>query len=176
MAIRLIHRINRLITADAHGLVESLEDRSLLLKQHLREAELELQHKRARGEALAEEERRIAETAKRIGDALASNEQDAQLALTEDRDDLARFSIRKLIPLQRELSVLSARSKEIADERVRIREKLESQEADFERLRARVRTQLASPEPRSDAAIELVVADEEVEMELLRRKRVGGTQ
>ena len=48
MAIRLIDRMSRLVAADAHGLVESLEDRTLLLKQHLREAELELQHKRAR--------------------------------------------------------------------------------------------------------------------------------
>ena len=94
MAIRLIHRINRLVAADAHGLVESLEDRALLLKQHLREAELELQRKRARVEALGEEERRIAATTKRIEDAIASNEHDAQLAFTEDRDDLARFSIR----------------------------------------------------------------------------------
>jgi phage shock protein A len=176
MAIRLIHRINRLVAADAHGLVESLEDRALLLKQHLREAELELQHKRARAEALAEDERRITETAKRLEAALARNEQDAQLALTEDRDDLARFSIRKLIPLQRELSALTARSHELADERVRIQEKLESQQADFEQLRARVRAQLASPEPPFEPTTEPVVADEEVEMELLRRKRTGGTQ
>jgi phage shock protein A len=179
MAIRLIHRINRLVAADAHGLVESLEDRALLLKQHLREAELELQHKRARKEALGEEERRIVETSRRIEDAIANHEHDAQLALAEDRDDLARFSIRKLIPLQRELSVLSARSQELSDERTRIRDKLTSQEADFERLRARVHAQLAAPEPRAGAAIdpiEPVVADEEVEMELLRRKRVGGSQ
>jgi len=176
MAIRLIHRINRLVAADAHGLVESLEDRALLLKQHLREAELELQHKRARAEALAEDERRIAETAKRLEDALSRNEQDAQLALAEDRDDLARFSIRKLIPLQRELSALSARSQELADERVRICQKLESQQAEFERLRTRVRAQLDSPEPPSDTAVEPTVADEEVEMELLRRKRAGSTQ
>ena len=175
MAIRLIHRINRLVAADAHGLVESLEDRALLLKQHLREAELELQHKRARAEALAEDERRIAETAKRLEAALARNEQDAQLALTEDRDDLARFSIRKLIPLQRELAALAARSHELADERVRIQDKLESQQADYEQLRARVRAQLASPEQTSEPMTEPVVADEEVEMELLRRKRAVGT-
>jgi len=179
MAIRLIHRINRLVTADAHGLIESLEDRALLLKQHLREAELELQHKRARAEALGEEERCVSETTKRIEQALARSEQDAELALAEDRDDLARFAIRKLIPIQRELTALAARAKELSDERQRVRDKLESQEVDFERLRARVRTQLAAPETRADVtseATEPIVADEEVEMELLRRKRIGGTQ
>ena len=178
MAIRLIHRINRLVTADAHGLVESLEDRALLLKQHLREAELELQHKRARAEALGEEERCVLETTKRIEEALARTEQDAELALAEDRDDLARFAIRKLIPIQREMTALVARAKELNNERQRIRGKLESQEVDFDRLRARVRAQLAAPEARSADAAEPsdpIVADEEVEMELLRRKRLGGT-
>ena len=48
MALRLLDRIGTLLKADAHGVVESLEERSLLLKQYLREAELELNRKRAR--------------------------------------------------------------------------------------------------------------------------------
>ncbi len=179
MAIRLLHRINRLIAADAHGLVESLEDRNLLLKQHLREAELELQHKRARSEALCDEQRRIAETTERIENALSRIERDSELALAEDRDDLARFAIRKLIPLQRELTALTSRTKELGDERQRIREKLTLQEADFEQLRARVHAQLATPEPRTQRAtdvLDAIVAEEEVEMELLRRKGTRGVQ
>ena len=39
MAIKLFDRIATLVKADAHGLVESLEERSLLLKQYEREAE-----------------------------------------------------------------------------------------------------------------------------------------
>ena len=55
MTIRLRDRITTLLKADAHGLVESLEERSLLLKQYLREAEIELNRKRARLEAGGEE-------------------------------------------------------------------------------------------------------------------------
>jgi len=175
MAIRLMQRIHRLVAADAHGLVESLEDRNLLLKQHLREAELELRHKRARAEALAEQERKLAETSERLEGALTRIERDAELALAEDRDDLARFAIRKLIPIQRELAALASRSKELCDERRRVRDRLTRQEADFEQLQARIHAQLAAPQPPLDPEFEPlrdVVADEEVEMELLRRKGV----
>ena len=61
MAIKLFDRIATLVKADAHGLVESLEERSLLLKQYVREAEIELNQKRARLEALREEEKRLRE-------------------------------------------------------------------------------------------------------------------
>ena len=45
MALRLFDRIGLLLKADAHGVVESLEERSLLLKQYVREAEIELNQK-----------------------------------------------------------------------------------------------------------------------------------
>lgn len=175
MTIRLIHRVQRLVSADAHGFVESLEDRALLLKQHLREAELELQRKRARVEALTEEERRVGETRQRIEDAVARAEADTKLAMAEERDDLARFAIRRLLPRQSELAALDTRSRELADERARLAAKLTDQETEFEELRGRVRAQLARPEVSGDGeAFEPSVADEDIEMELLRRKRVGG--
>jgi phage shock protein A len=49
--MRILDRMGLMIRADAHGVMDQLEERSLLLKQHLREAELELDRKRARLEA-----------------------------------------------------------------------------------------------------------------------------
>ena len=177
MAISFIHRLNRLVKADAHGLIESLEDRTLLLKQHLREAELELQHKRARLEALTEEERRLGEDAKRLEDALRSLDEDAQLALGQGREDLARFALRRLIPKRREIAALRSRIHEIRDERARIEERLEGQQSQFEELRARVHAHLAAQAratESSDPFGEPIAADEEVEMELLRRQQAEG--
>ena len=122
MSIRLIDRVSRLVAADAHGLVESLEDRTLLIKQHLREAELALQHKRAREDALADEERRLEEDQRRLERALEAAEADAALALSEGRDDLARFAIRQLLPRQRDRQALADRAAEIAEERARLAE------------------------------------------------------
>lgn len=178
MAIRFIDRLSRLVAADAHGLVESLEDRSLLLKQHLREAELALQHKRAREAALTDELRRLEEDGRRLDRALESAESDAELALGEDRDDLARFAIRQLLPRQRERAALRDRANELAEERTRLAEQRTRQEQEFEELRARVRAQLSAPTPDTNDAVPCapVVADEEVEMELLRRKRSAAAE
>ena len=41
MAMKFFDRLTTLIKADAHGVVDALEERSLLLRQHVREAELE---------------------------------------------------------------------------------------------------------------------------------------
>ncbi len=177
MAINFIHRLNRLVKADAHGLIESLEDRALLLKQHLREAELELQHKRARLEALTEEERRLREDAKRLEDALRSLDEDTQLALAQGRDDLARFALRRLLPKRSEVAALRARLHEIGEERALIEERLDEQQSQFDELRARVRGHLAAHARAAESSDEFgepIVADEEVEMELLRRKQDEG--
>ena len=52
MSHGILNRLRILIRADAHGVLESLEDRSLLLKQCVREAEVELAERRARRDAL----------------------------------------------------------------------------------------------------------------------------
>ena len=57
--MHLFDRITTLIKADAHGVVESLEERSLLLKQYVREAEIDLQRKRPRLESIRMEEQRL---------------------------------------------------------------------------------------------------------------------
>ena len=177
MTLRFTHRLTRLIRADAHGVIESLEDRSLLLKQHLREAEIELQHKRARATALGEEETRLAQNAARLERAVAALDEDTRLALEGDREDLARFALHKLIPKRVEAESMRGRIEEIRAERERTAPKLASQEAEFEELRERIHQQLAD-QARANASepihAERRAADEEVEMELLRRTRTAG--
>lgn len=179
MAIRFTQRLSRLIRADAHGIIESLEDRSLLLKQHLREAELALQEKRARLTTLGDEEQRLGEDSKRLERRLHALDEDTQLALAGGREDLARFAIRKLLPKQREAAALHARIDEIRSERESLAPKLATQEAELDDLRARVRHQLAA-DARAATGPELCpewrAADEEVEMELLRRVQSGGVK
>jgi len=177
MAIRFTQRLTRLIQADAHGILESLEDRALLLKQHLREAELALHQKRARLATLAEEEQRLAENARRLEHSIHGLDEDTRLALTGGREDLARCAIRKLLPKRHELAALRHRVEEIVAERDALAPTLARQEAEFEELRDRVRGQLAADTRAAtspDTATEWRAADEEVEMELLRRVQAEG--
>jgi phage shock protein A len=174
MAMRLFDRLTTLVKADAHGVVDALEERSLLLRQHVREAELELLQKRARVEALAEEEARLRDERERCSRRMAALDEDIALALDGEKEDLARFAIRRMIPDRRARSALDARIGEVAETRQKIAERLELQEQQFEALRQRARLHLQETD--RDAGdlrdvTEPAVADEEVELELLRRRQ-----
>jgi len=174
MAMKLFDRMTTLIKADAHGVVDVLEERSLLLRQHVREAELELLQKRARVEALTEEETRLGDELARRGKRIASLDEDIALALDGEKEDLARFSIRRMIPERRDLVALQGQLAEVGETRAKLAERLVEQECQFEALRQRARVHLAEA-TRSDDELpglaEPAVADEEVELELLRRRQ-----
>ena len=177
MGLKLFDRIGTLLKADAHGIVESLEERSLVLKQYLREAELELNRTRARLEAVREEEKRLVETVRRREDEIRALDEDVTLALGSGKDDLARFAIRRLLPRRAEVKALTARIAERTAEARGLTERVEAQQQQLEALRTRVRAELAREASAGDSppwGAEAVVADEEVELELMRRREAAG--
>jgi phage shock protein A len=173
MALKLFDRVATLLKADAHGIVESLEERTLLLKQYLREAEIEVNRKRARLDAVREEEKRLRETLARREEEIHALDDDVTLALGGGKEDLARFALRRLLPHRTEAKALAARIAERSAEGRTLGERVEAQQAELEALRTRVRAELARDPAEADAfapAGERAVADEEVELELLRRR------
>ena len=172
-AMKFLDRLNLLVKADAHGVLEQLEERTLLAKQHLREAELELDRKRAQLDASAEESRRLATEAERLDAEIASLDEDVELALGGDRDELARFSARKLLPKRRAVETARQRIAELDAERARLCEALTVQEAQLEELRTRVRSRIAASRVEHDGVLARCApaTDEEVEIELLRAPR-----
>ncbi|MEE8580330.1 MAG: PspA/IM30 family protein [Myxococcota bacterium] len=174
--MRLFNRMALLVKADAHGVMDHLEERTLLLKQHLREAELELTCKRARIEALEDEDRRLNKEVDRRRARVAALDQDVELALARGEEALARFSLRRLLPQREALQELRTRLAEIAAHSTRLCERLEAQEVELDELRGRVRARLAAAEREesSSVACEAGVADEEIELELLRRRAPAG--
>ncbi len=175
MPTRLIDRIGALLRADAHGVVDALEERGLLLRQALREAELELLQKRARVAALTEEEARLQDERERKQAAVAQLDEDVALALAGDKEELARFAVRRLLPERRELGALGVQIEEVQATREKLEVRLAEQEEAFTALRTRARAQLAKPvRPDLDDTLADAggpdVADEEIELELLRRR------
>jgi len=172
--MKLFDRLTTLVKADAHGVIESLEERSLLLKQYLREAEIELNRKRARLEAVREEEKRLRDAAAHRDAEVRSLDEDVALALAGGKDDLARFAIRRLLPRRNEAQLLRAEIDKREAEGRALAERVEQQQAQLETLRTRVRAELArgAETPEGTPWLgESVVADEEVELELLRRRQ-----
>jgi phage shock protein A len=175
--MRLLDRITTLLKADAHAVVESLEERSLLLQQHLREAELALDHKRARLETLREDERRLADALGRLEEEAGALDADVTLALGGGKEELARFAARRLLARRREIDTVRAELAARRTEGGALAERLEVQAAALEGMRVRVRGELARRTREAEAPVwsrEEAVADEEVELELLRRRQAEG--
>jgi phage shock protein A len=169
--MKFLDRVSRLVKSDAHGIIEQLEERGLLLKQHLRDAEIEVGNKRVRVEALEEDQRRLREEAERLQARERGLDEDVELALAGDKQDLARFAVARLLPVREARRDLETRIAEVAAERERLGERLQDQEAQLDELRERVEARLAQVRHERSAtpAPERRVADEEIELELLRR-------
>jgi phage shock protein A len=172
IAMKFWDRLALLVKADAHGVLEQMEERTLLAKQHLREAELELDRKRAQIHACGEESRRLGEEAEHLEREIASLDADVELAIAGGKEDLARFAVRRLLPLRRAAESAHRRTAELDQERARLADTLTVQERQLEELAAQVRTRIAAARfAQGDAlARPAPAADEEVELELLRRR------
>ena len=169
----LLRRLKTLASADAHGVVDALEDKALMLRQHVREAAAELDRKRGRIEALAAEDKDLQQGRERLRERLAVLEEDIRLALADDREELARYAIKKLLPLRHGVAQAERRIAALAEERAELEQQLVEQQAEFELLEQRARGYLARNGQGADggaALTDLTVTDEDVELELLRRR------
>jgi phage shock protein A len=178
MATHFFSRMTRLIRADAHGVLDQLEERSLLLKQHLREAEIEVDRKRAALDTTREEEAELGEERGRLLAEIDEIDEDVELALAEQKDELARFAVRRLLP-RRELSrQLERRLHDCREQRERLAETLALQTRQLEELRGRVRVQVNAARIAHERRVPLDpedgAPDEAVELELLRRQQDRG--
>jgi len=162
------------LCADAHGVIDALEDRALLLKQHLRDAELELQKKRARSAELSSEETRLLEDEQRVLAEQARHDHDAELALAEGEDELARKALSRALPLSQLVRRMRDRLAQSRREQRELAVILAAQETELSALRTRVEAFLAAEHAvhsEGRAFVPLPVSDDQVEIELLRRKR-----
>lgn len=170
----LMTRFTTLLKADAHGVVDAVEDRALLLKQHLRDAEAELLRKRAELRGLEAETRALEETRKRLAGETKRIDEDATLALSGEKEELARFAVRKLLILKRRSDEAKRRLDQLAEQRASLATSLGQQEEAFRDLEAKVKGFLARSRMAEQEGVlldpEPVVADEEVDLEILRRR------
>jgi phage shock protein A len=152
-----------------------LEERTLLLKQYLREAELALDQKRARLDALREDDQRLGDAIARQEEEIRGLDDDVGLALGGGKEDLARFALRRLIPRRKELAALRGQRAERAAEAAMLGQRVDEQQTQLDALRTRVRGELACEGTGGPSFFgEPPVADEEVELELMRRRSAEG--
>jgi phage shock protein A len=165
----IFERFKTTLKADAHGVIDAVEDRTLLLRQYVRDAEAELGRKRGQLQALELDLRGLERDAQRAAARLAELESDVELALSAGNDELARYALKRMLALRARTRHKAERQEELVALRRELEQKLAEQDERYEALKERVNAELAAADGGYDACRE-VVSDEQVELELLRRK------
>jgi len=179
-------RIFRLCKADLHGVMDQLEDKSLLLKQYLREMEESLKIKEARMEQIERSCRQIQRDLNQRNQESEKLEQDLDLAVRKEKDEIARMLIRKRRTLQGGCEQLQRQLETLTEEKGKINETLAQQRLQYDQLKVKTaafcrqaeQRQFEEPMAVMDAGFAWQTpSDEEIELELLQRKealRPGG--
>lgn len=166
----LFSRIKTNVKADAHGVVDALEDRALLLRQYVRDAEAELLRKRGQLQLVETELRSLEREAKSTEAELQRFEADAEVALGADNDELSRFALKGVLVRRARQRRHAARREELERDERELTRLLAEQRERYEALKERVDAELQAAGSGCETSFE-AVGDEQVELELLRRKK-----
>ncbi len=185
----IMTRFLRLVKADVHGVMDQIEDKELLLKQHFREMEEDLTKK----EATVKRMTSVLESLKKEHDGIEKEierlDADIDTAIRKEKDDIARFLIRKRQPLPGRLNAAAEKIAGYEKDLATNRNCLEQQRKQYEELKIRSSAcfeQLRRKESETCFGSDLFngsdgscfnygVSNEEIEMELIRRKeKIGG--
>lgn len=168
-------RFLRLCKADIHGLMDQLEDKRLLLKQHLRDMEEELSRKQARLKRMVASREQAQREHEKHSLECEKLDQDLAVAIDKDKDDIARRLIKRLKPLAHHRDQLGRHIETLDLEIRQLRDCVEEQRLQYEQLQLRSAQYLhrAEREQRDDIISHDITqepSEEEVELELLQRK------
>ena len=94
------NRMVRSCKADIHGVMDQLEDQGLLLRQHLREMETALGRKNVRLKKMTASRQHAQQEFDKYRLECDKLEQDLTVAIEKNRDDIARYLIKKLKPVE----------------------------------------------------------------------------
>ena len=160
-----------------HGVMDQLEDKQLLLKQHVREMAEALDRQKAHLAYLENTARQTARRLQEYRDRAQALEQDIVLALQKDRDEIARMLLRKRHPLACMAEALESQQCDLQANLAAAREQLAQRTLQLDEMRQRVT--LAGAIVAEDGAPEPILAArcgpgeisaEEIEFELLQFK------
>ena len=177
----ILSRIVKILKADIHGVMDQLEDRELLLKQHLREMEEILNRKEAKLRKMTAGHNQKQQDLADYRQQWEALDHDLTVALRKNKVDIARMLIRKMKPLENMSEELTRHLNALNEEMIQFKNHLKQQRLRYEQLKYRTteylrRTQMQQWEkdvidPFSADGYD-APPDEKIELELLKRKEV----
>ena len=168
-------RFIRLWKADLHGVMESIEDKGLLLKQCLREMQDELESKEGALNTLVKKKEKARQEQEN-----SKVEKDLEAAVSMGKDDISRFLIKKRLLLCRHLQELANHIQRLEQDIMHGHEAVAARKAQYEQVRLRASEFFRTAENKEwehmfseiiPSTIFQEPSDEEVELELLKRKK-----
>ena len=175
----ILSRMLRLCKADVHGVMDQLEDKGLLLKQALREMEAGLKAKENRLAQISGRCRQIERDLSLCREEAQKLEKDLDLAVSKEKDDIARMLIRKRRSLQNNCDQLSHQMAILTEEQGALSETLNRQRLQYDQMKIKAGAFYQQAESRRYADVEAAAesacswkapTEEEIELELLQRK------
>ncbi len=172
-------RFMKLCKADIHGVMDQLEDRELLLKQYIREMEEDLGRKETEFEKAEAGHDRAQREYKAYTEEIQKTEQDIAVAIDKNKDDIARFLIRKIKPMETHGKELGRHIEILDSDIAKMKDRIERRRREYDRLKLRASEFFHRAERKkwqNDLSAVLPrglpgdISNEEVEIELLRRK------
>ncbi len=181
----IMTRVVRIFKADVHGVMDRLEDPELLLKQHLRDMAEALNFKEVNLNKMLVSRNQAQQEFDKYRQRSQKLEQDLAVAIRKNKDEIARMLIRKIKPLDSLQEKIAARIGKLDDEIVSYRDNLDQQRLRYDRLKHRsiefLNKATVSGWQNDPGQVALIgesgeLSEEEIELELLKRKEALGTE
>ena len=175
----IMTRFMRLCKADIHGVMDDLEDKELVLKQHLRDMEEEINRKEARLNKVIASRDHADREYKKFTQDTEKMDQDIAVAIEKEKDDIARVLIKKLRPVANHRDELGRHLETLNREITQFGKSVEEQRLQYEQLKLRCTEYFRAAEREQwEKTVSTIVphsvsrqpSEEEIELELLQRK------
>ena len=175
----IITRVVKIFKADIHGVMDQLEDPSLLLKQHLRDMEEVLNDKEVKLKKLLASRDQAQQDYDRFTRQGEKLEQDLNVAIEKKKDDIAKMLIKKRIPLNNLCDELMRHMDTLDQKITRFRKRLDEQHLLYDQLKQRSAAYFHREEMMQwgetiskiiPENFHVELSEKEIELELLRRK------
>ena len=173
-------RFVRLWKADLHGVMESIEDKGLLLKQCLREMEDELQTREAALHTLVKKKEKAKQEQETLQQENSKVENDLEASVSMGKDDISRFLIKKRFLLWSHLQELAGHIQRLEQDSLNSQKSVAARKAHYEKIKLQASEFFRSAENKEweNVLSEIIPtttfqepSNEEVELELLKRKK-----
>ena len=174
----LIARISRLFTADIHGILDSLEDPEVILKQAVREMESEIEQSTVRLKDLNKQQEQYLSAGARHHTKLEQLDQQLDLAFADNNEHLSKSLISKKLNFKQQLELIESQRQAIDDEKSEMTTKIEEHKEKLKSIldklalfgddNSRVRF---DPFSDNDSAFNGAITQEEIELAYLQEKQ-----